>query len=82
MSHVGNLSDVCAPPYDVINNEMQSELYELHPSNIVRVILNRSEPGDGDGDNYERAANFIRTWLREGVLALSLIHISEPTRPY
>lgn len=69
MSHVGNLSDVCAPPYDVINNEMQSELYELHPSNIVRVILNRSEPGDGDGDNYERAANFIRTWLREGVLA-------------
>ena len=35
----------------------------------MRVILNRSEPGDGDGDNYERAANFIRTWLREGVLA-------------
>lgn len=69
MSHVGNLSDVCAPPYDVINSEMQSELYERHPSNIVRVILNRSEPGDADGDNYERAANFIRNWLREGVMA-------------
>lgn len=69
MSHVGNLSDVCAPPYDVINSEMQTELYERHPANIVRVILNRSEPGDEAGDNYKRASKFIRTWLREGVMA-------------
>ena len=62
MSHVGNLSDVCAPPYDVINAKMQTELYERHPSNIVRVILNRAEPGDEPGDNYKRASKFIRTW--------------------
>ena len=69
MSHVGNLSDVVAPPYDVINTQMQSELYEKHPANIVRVILNRTEPGDDEGAHYTRADNFIRTWLREGVLA-------------
>ena len=69
MSHVGNLSDVCAPPYDVINTEMQTELYKRHPANIVRVILNRQEPGDHEGDHYKRSAKFIRTWLREGVMA-------------
>ena len=68
MSHVGNLSDVCAPPYDVINSEMQNELYHRHPANIVRVILNRMEPGDAAGDHYQRAASFIRNWLREGVM--------------
>jgi len=69
MSHVGNLSDVVAPPYDVINNQMQDELYKRHPANIVRVILNRIELGDAEGDHYERSAAFIRNWLREGVLA-------------
>ena len=69
MSHVGNLSDVCAPPYDVITTDMQSELYERHAANITRVILNRTEPGDAEDANYDRAAGFIRNWLRQGVLA-------------
>ena len=69
MSHVGNLSDVCAPPYDIINSEMQTELYERHPANIVRVILNRPEPGDQEDAHYSRASEFIRNWLRQGVMA-------------
>ncbi|MGI9516184.1 MAG: DUF1015 domain-containing protein [Pirellulaceae bacterium] len=68
MAHVGNLSDVCAPPYDVIDSEMQQELLERHPANIVRVILNRPEPGDNEGAHYQRAAGFIRNWLRQGVM--------------
>ena len=69
MAQVGDLSDVTAPPYDVINPEQQKELYERHPCNVIRLILNREEPGDENRDaRYERAANFLRHWQHEGVL--------------
>ncbi len=70
LGHVGALSDVVAPPYDVIDQAMQTELYEKHPANVVRLILNRQEPGDSTGDErYQRAASFLREWKRQGVLA-------------
>ncbi|MEM9657190.1 MAG: DUF1015 domain-containing protein, partial [Planctomycetota bacterium] len=69
LGHVGSLSEVVAPPYDVIDPELQDELYKRHPANSVRLILNRDEPGDDDHSNrYSRAAQFLRNWLREGVL--------------
>ncbi len=69
LGHVGALSDVVAPPYDVIDSDLQNALYERHPANVIRLILNRSEPGD-DSDNarYERAARFLKNWVSEGVL--------------
>ena len=39
---VSDLSQVIAPPYDVINDADQSALYERSPYNYVRIILNRS----------------------------------------
>ncbi|MBN2295154.1 MAG: DUF1015 domain-containing protein [Pirellulales bacterium] len=69
LGHVGSLSDVIAPPYDVISPEMQNELYRKHPCNSVRLILNRKEPGDTPEDNsYSRAAGFLKNWQSEGVL--------------
>ncbi len=69
LGHVGSLSDVVAPPYDVIGPELQKELYERHPCNVVRLELNRIEPGDDEVDNrYTRAARFLRNWRSEGVL--------------
>jgi uncharacterized protein (DUF1015 family) len=69
LGHVGSLSDVIAPPYDVIDPALQDELYKKHPANVVRLILNRDEPGDDEHSNrYSRAARFLRNWLREGVL--------------
>ncbi len=69
LAHVGSLRDVVAPPYDVIDAEMQDRLYKRHPCNVVRLILNREEPGDDDQENrYTRAARFFRSWLRQGVL--------------
>lgn len=69
LSQVGSLSDVTAPPYDVIGPEQQKELYEQHPCNIVRLILNRDEPGDeGDAARYQRAAEFLRRWQADGIL--------------
>lgn len=68
LGHVGSLANVVAPPYDVINSELQSELYKKHPVNVVRLILNRDEPGDEEDARYLRASKFLRNWRREGVL--------------
>jgi uncharacterized protein (DUF1015 family) len=51
LGHVGSLSDVVAPPYDVIAPELQNELYQKHPCNFVRLELNRIEPGDDEANN-------------------------------
>ncbi|HEX3871625.1 MAG TPA: DUF1015 domain-containing protein [Pirellulales bacterium] len=75
--HVGSLSEVVCPPYDVIGPEFQEQLYKRHPANVVRLELNRDEPGDdpttdvsGAANNrYTRAARFLHNWIEEGVLA-------------
>ncbi|MCH2360209.1 MAG: DUF1015 domain-containing protein [Pirellulales bacterium] len=68
LAQVGSLSDVIAPPYDVIDPNFQESLYKQHPANVIRLILNRQEPGDESGDErYERAARYLRQWQREGV---------------
>jgi uncharacterized protein (DUF1015 family) len=69
LGHVGSLSDVVAPPYDVIGPELQEQLYKRHPANVVRLILNRDEPGDEPANNrYSRAAQFLKNWRSEGLL--------------
>jgi uncharacterized protein (DUF1015 family) len=69
LGQVGDLSDVTAPPYDVISPEQQRDLYERHPCNVIRLILNRDEPGDTDPEaRYKRAAKFLRHWQSEGIL--------------
>jgi uncharacterized protein (DUF1015 family) len=69
LGHIGSLSNVIAPPYDVIDAELQNALYDKHPANVVRLILNRDAPGDDEHSNrYTRAARLMRSWLREGVL--------------
>ena len=69
LGHVGSLSNVIAPPYDVIDAELQQQLYDKHPANVVRLILNKDEPGDDEHNNrYTRAARLMRAWQREGVL--------------
>ncbi|MEX2175954.1 MAG: DUF1015 domain-containing protein, partial [Pirellulaceae bacterium] len=40
-----------------------------HPCNVIRLILNRDEPGDTETSNrYTRAARFLKNWRSEGVL--------------
>ena len=67
MAQVGTLSDVVAPPYDVIDPALQDRLYQASPYNIIRLELNREEPGDAETQNrYTRAARFLKDWLRRG----------------
>ena len=69
LGHVGSLSDVVTPPYDVITPAFQDELYKKHPANFIRLELNREEPGDNDQSNkYTRAARFLKQWRTEGVM--------------
>jgi uncharacterized protein (DUF1015 family) len=69
VARVGTLSDVVAPPYDVIDTGLQDRLYESSPYNVVRLELNRDETGDsGVEARYQRASRSLKDWLREGIL--------------
>jgi uncharacterized protein (DUF1015 family) len=65
-SAAGQLQDLIAPPYDVIDAELREELVSRSPNNVVQIDL--PEPPAADGDRYERAAATIREWLERGVL--------------
>ncbi len=70
LARVGNLSDVIAPPYDVIDPALQQALYDRSPHNVVRLILGKESAADSEHDNrYTRAGNTLRDWIRDGVLA-------------
>ena len=69
LGHVGSLSDVIAPPYDVIDDQLQDQLYERSEFNCTRLILGKDESGDDEVSNrYSRAAKYLKNWLRDGVL--------------
>ncbi|MGI8908303.1 MAG: DUF1015 domain-containing protein [Candidatus Sumerlaeaceae bacterium] len=66
---IGNLSKVLAPPYDIISPELQDELHQRHPNNVVRMELGRDErDDDGFSNKYTRAANTLGTWRSDGIL--------------
>ena len=68
-AHVGAISQVIAPPAEAIDPDLQAQLYEQPPANVVRLELNREEPGDSDRSNrYTRAAKFLKSWRDQGVL--------------
>src|SRR5580692_7473342 len=69
LGRVGALSDVIAPPYDVIDPALQQALYDRSPYNVIRLILNKESAADTEADNrYTRAAAVQRDWLRDDVL--------------
>jgi uncharacterized protein (DUF1015 family) len=69
LGRVGKLSDVIAPPYDVIDPALQQALYDRSPYNVIRLILNKEEPTDTESNNrYTRAARTLREWQDDGIL--------------
>jgi len=59
---VGVLSNVVAPPYDLIDKARQEALYARSLYNVVRLELNR------DPDRYASAARTLGEWLKDRVL--------------
>lgn len=68
LSRVGRLTEVVAPPYDVIDSGLQRELAERHPQNVVRLELPQREGDEPEESRYRRAGVLWRNWRREGIL--------------
>jgi uncharacterized protein (DUF1015 family) len=68
-SVIGDVTQVVAPPYDIIDAAGQQALYDRHPHNIIRLELGLDQPGDGPTNNrYTRAGATLHDWLRSGAL--------------
>lgn len=68
LGRVGNLSDVIAPPYDVIDGVLQQKLYDRHPHNIIRLELTKAEAGEQEGEKYLRAGRLWKQMQLEQVV--------------
>ena len=56
-------------PYDKITPAMQERYYQSSPYNLVRIILGKRLPTDGDTENvYTRAAASFQNWRQTGIL--------------
>lgn len=66
---IREMSQVVAPPYDVIDADAQNRYYQRHPYNIIRLEYGKIYPGDNKVNNrYTRAIEDFTAWLKEGVL--------------
>jgi uncharacterized protein (DUF1015 family) len=63
---IPSLSDVVAPPYDVIDAKRRRELLARSPFNVVELDL--PEAPDG-GDRYEHAEETLEEWTLQGILS-------------
>jgi uncharacterized protein (DUF1015 family) len=60
---VGPLSQVVAPPYDVIDASQREELISHSPFNVVAIDLPKSDP-----DPYTAAGELFEQWQLQGAL--------------
>jgi uncharacterized protein (DUF1015 family) len=66
---VGDVGGCIAPPYDVIGDAERDGLYEKSQYNIVHITKGKVLPSDNGRHNpYTRAAEYLQTWIAEGVL--------------
>jgi len=68
-SVVGDVGKCIAPPYDVIDADMQQKLYDRSEYNVVRIIKGKIFPEDTEENNqYTRATQFLNTLIETGAL--------------
>lgn len=66
---IGDMAQVVCPPYDVISNELQLDLYDRSPFNIVRIEDGKILSSDDSRTNrYTRAADTLKQWINKKVL--------------
>lgn len=77
------MNRLVAPPYDVIDDEQLSALYERHINNIVRMELNKhAETDQAENNRYTRARRYLMDWLAEGDLIIEdrpVLYVHEQT---
>ena len=62
---VESLDAVAAPPYDVIDDALRSQLAGRSPFNVVEVDLPKSDNG---GDPYAHAEHLWEGWQQQGIV--------------
>ena len=66
---VGDVGSCIAPPYDVISDAEQEQLYKKSEHNIVRITKGKTTASDnGDNNQYTRAADYLNKWIEQGAL--------------
>jgi len=66
---VGDLGSCIAPPYDVISDAQQEQLYKKSEHNVVRIIKGKINTSDnGENNQYTRAADYLNNWIKQGAL--------------
>ncbi len=69
LERLDDISNLIAPPYDVISEEEQERYYQSDPYNVIRLILGKKKTGDTDWDNkYTRSADTYKRWESEEIL--------------
>jgi uncharacterized protein (DUF1015 family) len=64
-----DISNLIAPPYDVLNEQDRARLQAKDPHNIVTVDLPHVPPKSaGPDEAYDKANINLKAWLRSGVL--------------
>jgi uncharacterized protein (DUF1015 family) len=63
-ARAGDLSDLVAPPYDVIDADERAALAARSPYNVVALDL----PQADGGDPYEHAARTLADWRAQGAI--------------
>jgi uncharacterized protein (DUF1015 family) len=61
--------DVMSPPYDIISESMQNELYKKNEYNFVKLILGKIFLDDTNTNNrYTRAKQLFDVWQKQEIL--------------
>jgi uncharacterized protein (DUF1015 family) len=63
---IKKIEDVMSPPYDIISESMQNELYNKNEYNFVKLILGKIFSDDTDTNNrYTRAKQLFDAWQKQ-----------------
>jgi uncharacterized protein (DUF1015 family) len=69
---IRKFEDVVSPPYDIISENMQNELYNKNEYNFVKLILGKIFSDDTDTNNrYTRAKQLFDAWQKQEILISS-----------
>ena len=69
MGRFSDAANLISQPYDRVRYGLQDVYYGLSDFNVVRIIKNKEQDGDGPTNNvYTRASDNFQRWLRDDVL--------------
>ena len=63
-----DISSKVAPPYDVIDSKLQTDLYIKDPDNVIRIILGKEENSDLENDLYKRSSGYYNNWINSSIM--------------